>query len=250
MPAAAPPSVASSTPPQAPSFADALKSIRTMPATAMAPSGVPPGGTQTKMRGSTSQPQQAQQPPALQQQQRPALQQSNLFSTNSRAYDAQASALLHSGGDMVSAAFSSLRSTVRGGRDIVLDLKALVDIAAQALKGPEPLDDRKLLLEETVALLASTAGTKVSTLIEHQLIDTLYHDLPHPASTLMRAPFRAADGSGNNPFLPDIGKAKMPYARSAQRIESYDVLPESGLVFDMLLGRRGDFVPHPTEISR
>lgn len=132
----------------------------------------------------------------------------------------------------------------------MLDIKALVDLAAQALKGPEPLDDRKLLLEEVVGLLASTAGSKVSTMIEHQLIATLFDDLPHPATTLMAAPFRAADGSGNNPFLPTLGKAGMPYARSAQRIESYDVLPDAGLVYDMLLGRRGDFVPHPTEISR
>ena len=52
--------------------------------------------------------------------------------------------------------------------------------------------------------------------------------------------FRSADGSGNNPLMPGLGKAGTPYARSVQSRHPLpaNVLPDTGLVFDSLLKAR------------
>ena len=52
--------------------------------------------------------------------------------------------------------------------------------------------------------------------------------------------FRSADGSGNNPLFPNLGKAGMPYARSVQGKHPFapNTLPDPGEVFDVLLKAR------------
>lgn len=70
---------------------------------------------------------------------------------------------------------------------------------------------------------------------------TVYNDLTHPASTFVSKKYawRSADGSFNNPNLPDLGKSHTPYARSVQQVHPLPphMLPDSGLVFDTLLKR-------------
>ncbi|CAL1708758.1 unnamed protein product [Somion occarium] len=58
--------------------------------------------------------------------------------------------------------------------------------------------------------------------------------------------FRSADGSRNNPLIPELGKAGLPYARSVQGKHPFasNGLPDTGLVFDSLLKAR-DWKPHP-----
>lgn len=62
--------------------------------------------------------------------------------------------------------------------------------------------------------------------------------------------YRPADGSNYNPFIPTIGMAGSPYARSvpALRRMSPAALPPAELVFDRLL-KRDKFVEHPGGIS-
>ncbi|TCD62866.1 hypothetical protein EIP91_006272 [Steccherinum ochraceum] len=62
----------------------------------------------------------------------------------------------------------------------------------------------------------------------------------------MMGNFRTADGGGNNPLQPELGKAGTPYARSIQSKHPLpaNVLPDPGLVFDSLLKAR-DWQPHP-----
>jgi hypothetical protein len=62
--------------------------------------------------------------------------------------------------------------------------------------------------------------------------------------------YRAADGSNYNPFVPGIGKAGSPYARSvaSTNLTPSTTLPDANLVFDTLL-KRDKFVPHPDGIS-
>lgn len=57
----------------------------------------------------------------------------------------------------------------------------------------------------------------------------------------MVPPFREADGGGNNLLQPDIGRAGQHYARSVQGRHPMPAhaLPDPGLVFDVLLKRRG-----------
>ena len=69
----------------------------------------------------------------------------------------------------------------------------------------------------------------------------MYNDLPHPPSTSIgpQYAYRTADGSNNNPAMPDLGKAGTPYARSVQQTHPLprNEMPDAGLVFDTLLRR-------------
>lgn len=64
--------------------------------------------------------------------------------------------------------------------------------------------------------------------------------------------YRSADGSYTSVIFPNIGQAGNPYVRSVPSActRSPSCLPDPGLVFDSLLGRRNDdFVPHPGGLS-
>jgi len=69
----------------------------------------------------------------------------------------------------------------------------------------------------------------------------VYNDLAHPPATYIGPEyhFRTADGSNNNPEVPDLGKAGTPYARSVQQSNPLprNQMPDAGLVFDTLLRR-------------
>ena len=71
----------------------------------------------------------------------------------------------------------------------------------------------------------------------------VYNDLPHPPDTYVghKYAFRTADGSNNNPAIPNLGKADTPYARSVPQTHPLprNELPDAGLVFDTLLRREG-----------
>ncbi|KAF8513572.1 heme peroxidase [Hysterangium stoloniferum] len=129
------------------------------------------------------------------------------------------------------------------------------------------LDDRKFLLEYVLVLMSRLPpGSQIATQIEHFMIDFLYKDLPHPPSTYLRPyvastaspsalslkgfAWREADGSNNNPLVPELGASHKPYARSvsASHIAPPATLPDPGLIFDTLL-KRSSNVPHPTGLS-
>ncbi|KAJ7191786.1 heme peroxidase [Mycena pura] len=110
----------------------------------------------------------------------------------------------------------------------------------------------------------------VDALIHHTALDdrkllAVYKDLPHPPSTYLsvsqnattetmakpvKYAYRSADGSNYVPLFPGLGKANSPYSRSvtSTNFTLPATLPNSGLVFDMLM-RREAFVPHPGGIS-
>ncbi|KAI0829008.1 heme peroxidase, partial [Trametes gibbosa] len=174
---------------------------------------------------------------------------------------------------------TSLGKAVKHGSDIIEDVANLHTIEGfiDALNNKHAIDDRKLLFNTALAVLSrlpeqSAASKKLNDL----LITALHETLPHPPATYVgtdyatkspassayatpeaqpsaygsapRLPFafRAADGSGNNPNMPNLGAARTPYARSVQNCHPVpsNVLPDSGDVFDMLLKAR-DFKPHP-----
>ena len=103
--------------------------------------------------------------------------------------------------------------------------------------------------------------------LNDQVITLLYNTLPHPPSTYIgtdypagssptpvtppapisapagpRLPYttRTADGSCNNMNMPNLGKARTPYARSVQNKFPLPLrsLPDPGEVFDALLKAR------------
>lgn len=96
----------------------------------------------------------------------------------------------------------------------------------------------------TTALAAITKlpEGKLQDKLNDTAMTTLYQTLPHPPATFVgpQFTFRAADGSGNNPHMPELGKAGLPYARSVQGKHPLppNSLPDPGLVFDTLLKAR------------
>ena len=54
------------------------------------------------------------------------------------------------------------------------------------------------------------------------LITILFNDLPHPPTSLVghANKYRSADGSGNNLFVPELGKAGAPYVRNVSKCHS------------------------------
>ncbi|KAL8280766.1 hypothetical protein RQP46_006770 [Phenoliferia psychrophenolica] len=131
---------------------------------------------------------------------------------------------------------------------LLRDVRTGAHAAEQLLGGP--IDDRKLLLEEIVTMLGSLPpDSSIGNTVQDALVTLLWNDLPHPPTTFIGAKFRAADGSGNNPSNPSLGKAGTPYARSVPPVHPLPHnLPDPGLVFDALL-KRDSFEPHPSGIS-
>ncbi|CAN6664801.1 hypothetical protein TRVA0_036S00738 [Trichomonascus vanleenenianus] len=126
--------------------------------------------------------------------------------------------------------------------------------AITTLASGEPLDDKDFLLEHGVSMLQTLPPTSgLSKTISDGFIEMLYHDLPHPPPTRAgpTARYRNHDGSGNNPWIPEMGKAGSPYSRSvpAKRTKGTS-LPDPELVFDQLMKRSGEFRPHPTGLNR
>ncbi|KAE8216067.1 hypothetical protein CF319_g8959, partial [Tilletia indica] len=117
----------------------------------------------------------------------------------------------------------------------------------------EPMNDRNLYLEHGVEFVQklppnSALGEKLANLF----IKRLWVDLPHPPAMYIgpKDRYRSADGSGNNPHLPELGKSGTPYSRSVPPVQPRPAaLPEPELVYDMLLRREG-FKPHPSGLNR
>ncbi|KAH9857342.1 linoleate diol synthase [Lenzites betulinus] len=147
--------------------------------------------------------------------------------------------------------FNEFRDQVRKHMPFAQDLSTIESII-DGIKHLNAIDDRKMLLEHVLVYLSQNAGHPLAQKLETATVQLLYLDLPHPPATSVgpEHAYRAADGSGNNPQMPDLGKAGMPYARSVQQTHPLprNEMPDAGLVFDTLL-RREKFVPHPAGLS-
>ncbi|KAK0567458.1 hypothetical protein OC844_000256, partial [Tilletia horrida] len=117
----------------------------------------------------------------------------------------------------------------------------------------EPVDDRQLSLEHGVSLLQSLpTNSNLSAKLSDGLIAGLWKDLPHPPMMHIgpQDKYRSADGSGNNPHLPHLGKSGTPYSRSVPPMQPKPAtLPDPELVYEQLL-RRDGFKPHPSGLNR
>ena len=120
----------------------------------------------------------------------------------------------------------------------------------------EPLDDKELLLEHGVNMLQTLPkNSGLADKASKDFIKMLWHDLPHPAVTTAgpTARYRQPDGSGNNPWKPEMGKAGTAYSRNVPPSKPKGPnLPDPELVFEQLLKRRDNepFRKHPSGLNR
>lgn len=126
--------------------------------------------------------------------------------------------------------------------------------AITSLASGEPMDDKDLLLEHGVEMLQGLGlNSGLASKASNDFIAMLWHDLPHPPPTMAgpTARYRKADGSGNNPWIPEMGKAGAPYSRSVPPMKTKGPnLPDPELVYDQLLKRKGAFREHPSGLNR
>lgn len=124
-----------------------------------------------------------------------------------------------------------------------------------SLASGEPLDDKELMLENGVAMLQGLPlNSGLSAATSNAFIKMLWHDLPHPATTVAgpTARYRRHDGGNNNPWNPEMGKAGTPYARTVPPLRPKGPnLPDPELVFEQLLKRPdNEFREHPSGLNR
>jgi len=149
-----------------------------------------------------------------------------------------------------------LRGQINRGPIIKPDLKAASAFADALLHANTiGLDDRKMMLEYVLVALSRTKpGSIIQQKLQDAVITLLYADLPHPPATYLGpdSQFRSPDGGGNNPAMPDLGRAKTPYVRSVQGTTPIppSILPSPELIFDTLLKRdTPGGKPHPAGVS-
>ncbi|KAG8842829.1 hypothetical protein FRB96_004714 [Tulasnella sp. 330] len=147
-----------------------------------------------------------------------------------------------------------IQTAIHRGEPIELDEQTLLAVV-DAIRHAKTVgvDDRYMLLEKLFTLAARLPpGSNIQSKLENAMIEYLWYDLPHPPATYLgkKYAYRTADGSFNNIYLPDLGRARMPYTRSVQPKNPipYTSLPDPGLIFDTLLRRDGS-APHPSGIS-
>ncbi|KAF8532744.1 heme peroxidase [Gautieria morchelliformis] len=173
------------------------------------------------------------------------------------------------GGSQNTSLIQSIEAQIRRGSPVNFGTLGAVWDALKNQNGVG-LDDRKYMLEEVLVFMSRLPpGSQLATQVEHFMIDFLYKDLPHPPCTflgplvhsipaeangsalgLKSFAYRQADGSCNNPLIPELGAAHTPYARSvtSSHVVPISTLPDPGLVFDTLL-KRDRQVDHPTGLS-
>ena len=136
-----------------------------------------------------------------------------------------------------------------GFKNVKMVLDGLVGLA----KG-DPLNDKDLLLEHGVSMLQRLpANSSLGPAVSNAFIAMLYNDLPHPAATFAgpSGRYRKNDGSGNNLWWPEMGKAGSSYSRSVPPVKTKPTnLPDPELVYEQLLKRKGSFRPHPSGLNR
>ncbi|OJT01856.1 Linoleate 10R-lipoxygenase [Trametes pubescens] len=147
--------------------------------------------------------------------------------------------------------FAEFRDQIKKHMPFAADVSTIESII-DGIKHLNSIDDRKMLLEHVLVYLSQNSGHPLAKKLETATVQLLYLDLPHPPSTSIgpKYAYRSADGRNNNPDLPNLGRAGMPYARSVQQTHALprNEMPDAGLVFDTLL-RREKFVPHPAGLS-
>ncbi|KAL4864550.1 hypothetical protein BDV12DRAFT_205631 [Aspergillus spectabilis] len=134
------------------------------------------------------------------------------------------------------------------GIEDVSTIKALLESTA---RGPL-IDDKTMLMERIMRLVAKLPNkSRTRDKLTHKLLAKLWDSLPHPPLSYVgdKYAYRSADGSNNNPVLPQLGAANTEYARTTEPSKMRPPnMPDPGLIFDTIFAR-DSFKPHPNNVS-
>ncbi|TFB06849.1 Linoleate 10R-lipoxygenase [Trichoderma ghanense] len=132
------------------------------------------------------------------------------------------------------------------------DLKTLKAIIVSKLKGEMQADDKTMIMEKTIQLVARLPGSsKRQEKLTNIFIDELWYSLDHPPLLYMgdQFRFRQADGSNNNPLMPKLGAAGTPYSRSCRPgVMPLGALPDPEAIFEGIMAR-DKFIKNPNNDS-
>ncbi|KAG6027330.1 hypothetical protein E4U41_000966 [Claviceps citrina] len=132
------------------------------------------------------------------------------------------------------------------------DLKTLKDIMTAKLKGETLQDDKTMIMERTIQLVATMPKkSKRREVLTNSFIDQLWNSLQHPPLLYMGDTFkyRQPDGSNNNPLLPRLGAAGTPYSRTVKPgPANMGALPDPEAVYEAVMAR-DVFRKNPNNVS-
>ncbi|PHH62041.1 hypothetical protein CDD81_7597 [Ophiocordyceps australis] len=132
------------------------------------------------------------------------------------------------------------------------DIKTLKDVAMSKIKGEKQADDKKMLMERVIQLVATMPNhSSRQEALTNNFIDQLWDSLDHPPLLYMgnEFRFRQPDGSNNNPTLPRLGAAGTPYSRTVKPGKhNHGALPDPELVYESVMARDG-FKKNPNNVS-
>ncbi|KAI9147556.1 Linoleate 10R-lipoxygenase [Paramyrothecium foliicola] len=132
------------------------------------------------------------------------------------------------------------------------DLKTVLEIVAAKVKGETQQDDKTMIMERTIQLVADLPShSKTQEILTNDFINKLWTSLDHPPLLYMGNQFkyRQPDGSYNNPLQPKLGAAGTPYARSCKpSVVPLGAMPAPELVYESVMARDG-FKKNPNNVS-
>ncbi|KAK7432233.1 hypothetical protein QQZ08_001178 [Neonectria magnoliae] len=132
------------------------------------------------------------------------------------------------------------------------DVRTLLEIISHKIKGETILDDKTMLMERTIQIVAGLSDhSKVQEVLTNNFIDQLWNSLDHPPMLYMgdEYRFRQPDGSNNNPYLPRLGAARTPYSRSVKpKTLQLGAQPDPEAVYEAVMAR-GEFRKNPNNVS-
>ncbi|ATY62963.1 fatty acid [Cordyceps militaris] len=132
------------------------------------------------------------------------------------------------------------------------DFKTIKDIVKAKLKRETQTDDKTMLMERTIQLVAGLPDfSRRQEILTNDFIDKLWYSLEHPPLLYMgdQYRFRQADGSHNNPIMPRLGAAGTAYSRSCKpRGMGLGALPPPETIFESIMAR-DEFQKNPNNVS-
>ncbi|KAI1455626.1 linoleate diol synthase [Annulohypoxylon moriforme] len=132
------------------------------------------------------------------------------------------------------------------------DVKTVLDLARNKLKGEQLVDDKTMIMERVIQLVAGLpSNSRLREELTNTFLNELWDTLDHPPLLYVgeKHEYRMADGSWNNPTNPQLGAAGSTYARTCRPgIVPLGALPDPELIYESVM-KRTEYRKHPNNVS-